>query len=34
MYLFNKGETKSQERFFSSIKIARIRERTTAAEDA
>jgi hypothetical protein len=33
MHLYNKGESEGQARFFSSIKIARIQERTAAAED-
>jgi hypothetical protein len=34
MHLFDKGETEGQGRFFSPAKIARIRERTVAEEDA
>jgi hypothetical protein len=33
MHLYDEGETEGQARFFSPAKIARIRERTAAAED-
>jgi hypothetical protein len=34
MHLYDEGETEGQGRFFSPMKIARIRERTAAAEEA
>jgi hypothetical protein len=33
MHLYDEGETEGQARFFSPAKIARIRERTAAAEE-
>ena len=33
MYLYKDNKNKDQKRFFSSIKITRIRERTTTVED-